>query len=322
MKLYLLPRAIIIALYTAVVAGTWDAWWHGAVGRDSPFEPPHVLLYAATLTAVLLGAYGWYTTKEKVWKKIALVLLLIPASAPFDELWHRIFGVEDLSSPLIVWSPPHLAIIFALAASFIVVVPVLRRDTDPVARRLFSSMTFAGILSLLFFLIAPLQPTGPWELLGFWGAGVVVAVMVGVFIMHEGLFAGVGNVFSLIVFYLVATAISFGEVIKPGVKIVPHDHPPSFVIVFSCLLSAAVFDMSKKLPLWVRGGLVGLVWSGLYYGLSRYYFRPEFQYSIAQAIQAILVSCGGGVVIGLLTDPLKKRVTWFSEKLNKTYVRE
>lgn len=89
-----LVRLIISFLFVAVIAGTWDAWWHGAIGRDSLFEPPHLLLYASTISAVLMGMYGWYTTREKVWKRVVLFLLLIPISAPFDELWHRIFGLS------------------------------------------------------------------------------------------------------------------------------------------------------------------------------------------------------------------------------------
>ena len=266
-----------------------------------------MLLYFSTTVAVLLGVYGLVATRARVWKNLALVLLLIPLSAPFDELWHRFFGVEDLSSPLIVWSPPHLAIIFALVASFIFLVPLILQDSDVLARRLFSSLAFAGILSLLCFVTAPLQPTGPWELFGFWGAGVMALILVGVFFGYEQFFPGIGSALSVIVMYLLVTAISFGEVFKPDIKIIPHDHPPSYVVIFAFVVAALMFDITKRWSRMVSGGLAGGVWALLLYGLSTYYFRSEFQYSRIETVQAVMASIVGGVVVGLLAAAWRRR---------------
>lgn len=303
----ILTRLITSALFTAVIAGTWDAWWHGAVGRESLFTPPHLLLYFTATIAVMLGVYGFITIRAKVWKNLALVLLLIPLSAPFDELWHRFFGVEDLSSPLIVWSPPHLAIIFALVASFIFLVPLILQESEPLARRLFSSLAFAGILNLLFFVVAPFQPTGPWELLGFWGAGVMALILVGVFFGYERFFPGVGNAVSVVVMYLLVAAIAFGETIKSGIKIIPHDHPPSYVVIFAFVTSALIFDITRRWPQVVRAGLSGGGWALLLYSLSTYYFRPEFQYSGGETVKAVAASIVGGVVVGWLVTMWQRR---------------
>src|SRR3989338_2451118 len=83
-KIVTLGRVLAILLFVAVLAGTWDAWWHGAIGRDSFWEPPHILLYSSILLAVILGIYGYLQTKEKRWRTLALVLVLIPVSGPFD----------------------------------------------------------------------------------------------------------------------------------------------------------------------------------------------------------------------------------------------
>ena len=104
MSSIILARMVAAALFIVVLAGTWDAWWHGALGRESFWSPPHLLLYSSVIIAVALGLYGFHQFKEKRWRALALVLLLVPLSAPLDEVWHRIFGVEDLSSPLIIWS--------------------------------------------------------------------------------------------------------------------------------------------------------------------------------------------------------------------------
>jgi len=174
----IIGRIIAVALFIAIIAGTWDAWWHGAIGRETLFEPPHLLLYSSVIVAIGLGIYGWIRSREKIWKRLAIILAIVPLSAPFDEIWHRIFGVEDLSSPFIVWSPPHVALILSTMIAIILLLPVLRKDTRD-AQILFGSMLFAGIMSLLFFLFSPIGPLGPWHLLGFFGAGMMSIIIIG-----------------------------------------------------------------------------------------------------------------------------------------------
>ena len=65
-QLHPYARYIAVALFAAVLAGQWDVWWHGAIGRDTFFEPPHLLLYGAVVVAVLLGIKGWRQTKDLV----------------------------------------------------------------------------------------------------------------------------------------------------------------------------------------------------------------------------------------------------------------
>lgn len=110
----ILTRFIISALFIAVLATVWDVWWHAFQGRDTLFEPPHNFLYLATVSAIIAGVYGWYKTREKVWRRLAIVLAAVPLSAPFDEFWHQLYGVENLSTPLIIWAPPHLALVAAI----------------------------------------------------------------------------------------------------------------------------------------------------------------------------------------------------------------
>lgn len=108
MERTLFARIIIGSLFAAVAAGMWDAWWHAALGRESFWSPPHLALYAAIIAAISAGWYAWYVLREPLWRRTALILTLIPLSAPVDDFWHRFFGVENIASPEIVWSPPHL----------------------------------------------------------------------------------------------------------------------------------------------------------------------------------------------------------------------
>ncbi|HEV8339751.1 MAG TPA: hypothetical protein VGR25_08860 [bacterium] len=53
-------RVVIAALLTVVAAGSWDVWWHVAVGRDTFWEPPHVLLQAGVAATVVAAVVGWW----------------------------------------------------------------------------------------------------------------------------------------------------------------------------------------------------------------------------------------------------------------------
>lgn len=52
-----LGRFIAGAFFVVVAAGSWDVWWHGAIGRDSFWEPPHLLLQAGVLAALIASIY-------------------------------------------------------------------------------------------------------------------------------------------------------------------------------------------------------------------------------------------------------------------------
>lgn len=142
-----LSRTVATALFTAVAAGVWDAWWHAVLGRESFWSPPHLLLYTSILTAIGGGIYGWHLTKDKLWKRLAMALSLVLLSAPLDEWWHRTFGVETPQSLLIFWSPPHLILIGAILAAFVLILPILAKEEEVFAKRIFSGLSFAGILT-------------------------------------------------------------------------------------------------------------------------------------------------------------------------------
>lgn len=296
LNLTLLARLITVALFVAVLAGTWDAWWHGAIGRDSFWEPPHLLLYGAVVAAVAMGIYGYIQSKEKKWRTLALILMLVPISGPFDELWHRLFGVEDLSSPLIVWSPPHLVIIFSIMASMILLLPILRRDSKDM-QVLFGSMIFAALLNLILFLFFPLQPEGPWHLVGFFGTFFIAASTVGTLLMAQRWIPHKSAAILTAVFFLSIAAIGFNEKMAEGVTILPHDHPPAFLIIFAILLAAAAVSVLKT-P-W-KGALAGFIWTGVIYGFSWIFFKPQFVYTLSEGIIAVISGMVGAGMISIL----------------------
>jgi len=295
-----LHRYVVIFLFIAVMAGTWDVWWHGSIGRDTLFEPPHLLLYSSVVLAILSGVYGYIKTKDKHWKWLAILLVLVPISAPFDELWHRTFGIEDISTIWAVWSPPHVALALAIIGSLAMLFPIIKKEKDVAAKRIFGSMILASILSLLLFLASPIQPTGPWAILGFWGVGIVALLIVGIMLIANRYVHGIASATLMAIFFIVISAIGFSETIAEGVVIVSHDHAPAWLTIFSLLVPAVMIDITKKSPLWLKGALAGLLWSGLLYGFSSMFFEPQFQYSLVEGSIAIISSAVGGLLAGLI----------------------
>lgn len=97
---------------------TWDIQWHVRVGRDSFLIPPHLVLYAGLM--VIIGTVGVLILRETLapatggisllglragagtWLSAAGTATMLLA-APFDDWWHRTFGLD-----VTLWSPPHL----------------------------------------------------------------------------------------------------------------------------------------------------------------------------------------------------------------------
>src|SRR3990167_433191 len=294
-----LIRLITISLFSAVLAGTWDVWWHGALGRETFWSPPHLLLYASVIVAIATGFYGWWKTKEQSMKWLAVVLFLVPASAPFDELWHRIFGVEPINSPLIILSPPHVILALALIGSFLFLFAHLRNDKDIVARHILQSVALASALSLALFLVSPLEPIGPYHLIGSAGAGIGSGIIAAGFLFAQERMRRFGSASAVAGIFMLQAAMNFGEKLAPGVNIQPHDHSPGWLMIFSCLVPAALIDVLHERPLWLRGTFVGVLHAGILYGFSSQFFAPQFQYGPSEMWTAIGTSSVASFVAGI-----------------------
>ena len=95
----------------------WDVHWHYAVGRDSFFIPPHDLIYAGVAVSGLLGLFiVWRDGLRRRsaaapwpsgWFMQMLGAGLMVSAAPFDDLWHRWYGID-----VTIWSPPHMLGVF------------------------------------------------------------------------------------------------------------------------------------------------------------------------------------------------------------------
>lgn len=109
----------------------WDIAWHRSIGRDSFWSPPHVAIYSAAVLAMfgalarivpatfsesrwngarlaggdgatlgVLGFRGSLGAFIAAWGGAAML-----ASAPFDDWWHRAYGLD-----VKILSPPHVVL--------------------------------------------------------------------------------------------------------------------------------------------------------------------------------------------------------------------
>lgn len=128
LRLRFLGTVAVLKLFN-FIGGAWDIQWHVEIGRDSLWIPPHLLVVFAFTTGILLvAALILYETGLNVaGHDLPHTTHLGPFSAPaaafaiffgylaallsgaFDELWHRIFGIDAT-----LWSPPHLLIMAAI----------------------------------------------------------------------------------------------------------------------------------------------------------------------------------------------------------------
>jgi hypothetical protein len=127
MRLRILFAVAFLKLFN-FIGGAWDIQWHVAIGRDSLFIPPHLVVMAAFVGGLLLALsliafetalaasghepphsarLGWLRAPAAIFG-IAFGYIAALLSAGLDEMWHEIFGIDAT-----LWSPPHLSIMLS-----------------------------------------------------------------------------------------------------------------------------------------------------------------------------------------------------------------
>lgn len=276
------------------------------------WEAPHILLQFAVLAALAAALYGWVRHRTREWNILVAAAALVPVSAPFDELWHRAFGVENLSSPIVIWSPPHLVLVGGLIAATVVVTTMLRVDSDPAARTLFTSVTLASLLELLLFLAVPLDPLGPYHLWGFAGSALPALFLSFILITAPAVASGVGRATTVTVFFLTLTSLTFVERPAPSVIVPPHGHVPPWLVVFSFGLPALVADLvDSRWSQVATGGVIGLLSAAILYGAAPSFIEAPFRFppssTAVVVVAAVLGGIAGGALAARVAPPLAHR---------------
>lgn len=304
----LISRLLVVTLFVAMLGGLWDAWWHAVLGRDSFWQPPHLLIYSTVALSIGLGIYGWYVTRQALWRRLAIIMVVMLSSAPIDNLWHEIFGIESVNSPMIVWSPPHLLLIFSTLLSVIGLLPLVRLYNDTRTQRFFDTLLFPVILALSLFVFAPIQPTGPWPILGFWATGIISFVMTLIILFAQRIIPGIAKATSVMLVFVAINAIAFSDTPSGNIFVAPATQPPAWLTIFALLAAAVVLDLLDHKSFWLRGVVFGLVWSLLLYGFAWYFFAQGHQYGLVDGVIAIFTGTLGGLVAGQVRQIIHRRL--------------
>jgi len=297
----MLARSMVALLFTAVLAGEWDVWWHVTIGRDTFFEPPHILLYGAIVGAIAVGVIGWYGTREKAWARISAALLALPLIvAPLDELWHGWFGVENLTSPLVIWSFPHVLLIVGIILAAVFALPLVGRDSSAEARKIFGAALFASALSLAIILAIPTNPIGAYHVLGFWGTILGAFFVTLAFLSSARWLGGFAPATLFAVFFLVLYMAGIREKVGEGIIIPLHATFPPWVVVFAYLAAGLWTDISARYPSLLRGTAIAAIWSLLLYGITAFFIAdPRLAYGLGKTLIAVFSAGVGGLIAAM-----------------------
>lgn len=148
----------------------WDISAHAVSGRESFFQPPHLMIYGGILLCMALvvlaigrkpATIGWkaHLRSDRYAFGAVIALLVQLSSAPFDELWHNMFGL-DVS----VWSPPHVILIFGgfAVCLYLSLLQVAQQTTTLSALKL---LTIGGALLIVNVFLAEFEfPMPSWHI--------------------------------------------------------------------------------------------------------------------------------------------------------------
>ncbi len=305
LSLTLRARIIAVLLYCAVWAGAWDIWWHGAIGRESFWIPPHLMLYCSVFGAVSLGIFTWWQERHGseafIWRRLAGALSIVLLAAPFDELWHQVFGREVFTTPLIIWSPPHLMIVFGLLASFLTVLPFLLADEEE-PKRLFVPMVFGGIYHIFAYFVIPFDPRGSFHVVGFAGAFFGAMVLAYSLSFARDKLKGFGVAFLTMVFFLIPLAVRFSDKVAPGTGVLPYERAPAFLEIFALFIPALMADFFwGKYSKITLGALAGFFYAAILHGFASTFLPLEYQYGASEIAVAVAAGTLGGVAGAFLS---------------------
>ena len=263
---HVLPAAVfpyaaagLAASLAQVVGGWWDVAWHAALGRETFWSPPHLLIYAGLIGLLVVVASGLARPAARGPTRAAFAVAALGpfaqlAAAPFDELWHRLYGID-----VTIWSPPHLVLLAGMALAPLGLGLALAADAGdrPVVRgwQWVALGLFAVALTVatgaLGDLAAHVWTRGP-QLYPALAGGLLAPILI-VAAVAIGPWASATAAVALFTALYLALDLVFGALL-------PHAHPPGPppILLFPALLAdTAVAARGARLEWW-RVGALGL----------------------------------------------------------------
>ena len=141
-----------LALYTLGVNA--DMNWHAVNSiREDYFIMPHILMYLGILWMLLAFLF----LKIKGISINYFVFVLFPVLSVFDEIWHRVFGVELATSPMMFWSPAHW--LFGVVILYLIFESMRHKIESNLYIKTFLQVTFLILIwRFIRYLLVPLSP--------------------------------------------------------------------------------------------------------------------------------------------------------------------
>lgn len=314
--------AFAVGSFFIVFAFNFDVWWHRAIGRDSFFIPPHVLVLTSYFATTLLSLFFYlyyrrnFSAASRALGHIVLAEILFGFGFIFDNSWHQLFGQEKIDSPLIVWGPPHVfmeaAFIYGQLA-FIKFLASLKGSLDELWRRTLATFSFALIFSdLAGFFMMPVWPLDAYRTLGLYGGAFmsaflfVLVLSLGSFLKKELLpFWGVHAV----IFFFFFEGVKITKIFSPLVKFPykPFDIP-IWIHALALLVSVLAFQLladffeEKKFKIF-NGFIFGFFYGGIFYPVAKWWIDYNhflFEFHLSDAAVMILLSALGGALASWL----------------------
>lgn len=301
-------HALACTLLIAAFGASFDAWWHLSRGRESFFVFPHLFIYGGIIGSLIFSFILMRRTHQKLWKHIFSALLVMPFIAPLDELWHRFVGVERVESVMMIWSPPHL-LLFAMAILVVVLfITALKQEHDLVSRRIMGNLILAALFNLIFIIVVPFFPLGPYHILGFWGAGVIAFLFVSILLTTRFLFPGFAAATTTALFFVLFYAVMTDATFYGNRASSLYGHIPNWVLVLSYAFPAAWIDMRNKHPFILNALITSVIWSVLLFFFAQNYMGAEYAFSSSQFYQALASSIVGGFLAGYLFPIVERKL--------------
>lgn len=285
---------VLVAIGFLGLGSAWDVQWHAAVGRDTVWIPPHLMVYSGTALAAALAAamslrsaltYLWqgsrnpHPVRSKWYVLVGLGSASMAAAAAIDVLWHRTIGDS------LAWSPPH---VMGATGGVIIVMATIIAVLRPVQRRILpSALTETGLTLLLATLllvvyygllsasVVALLPhemtlafitTKPYMLAGL--ASLMVPAAVAFFLALQDnhdfgriAVAGAGLWLAVEAFHAVATPLVaelMGYTVRT--RVIPDLHFKFLVLAFMLLPALVAHRVAVARP-WLAGAMMGLLYS-------------------------------------------------------------
>lgn len=298
----------LVVCYGIMLIGLfWDAWWHVAIGRDSFWIPPHDLMYGAIVAAgiITLTLYKKHPEAHAYLRWMLIGLTITVAAGPFDEWWHDRFGIENLSSPLVVWSPPHLLGLIGGAISMFAYYPLLNRVAPKQVLLRLAHLSF--ILGLAWFIVHPLDPYGIYQhYFGTLGTALFTLPFLAILIKARHVQPGGSLIVASI--FLALYAITWTERPDIDITLAPHILPPLFIYPLSILGAAlAIEALWERFPAELVGVATSVAFVALFFLTAQPFLQASFRYPLADVALAFLSAPLAGFVAATITHPKTSR---------------